>query len=154
MDSIDIAIIDELRQNARQTNQELADAVGLTPSPCLRRVKKLEESGIIAGYTAIIDNQAAGLPVTAFVRLKLSSHTKEAVDSVEERLRAVDSIQECHLISGSYDYLFRVVCQSLEGYEKFIRETLRDMTAIGSIDTSFAVGTIKDSALLPLPEEG
>ncbi|MEE2524169.1 Lrp/AsnC family transcriptional regulator [Pseudarthrobacter sp. J75] len=154
MDSIDRSIIEELRSNARQTNQELADVVGLTPSPCLRRVKKLEDSGVIAGYTAMVDHRAAGLAVTAFVRLRLSSHAKATIALVEERLQAADNVQECFLMSGDCDYLLRVVAESLEDYERFIRSTLHGIEGIGSIDTSFAFGTVKTRAPIPFPRAG
>ncbi|PHR56443.1 MAG: AsnC family transcriptional regulator [Robiginitomaculum sp.] len=143
MDKIDQHIIRELQQNGRLTNNELASRVHLSPSPCLRRVRNLEQAGIIVGYAALIDQKAYGLPVTVFIRIKLELHNKEAVRVFEERLGEIDEILDCYLMAGDSDYLLRVIIANLEAYETFIREKIHPIPAISSIDTSFAYGTLK-----------
>jgi DNA-binding Lrp family transcriptional regulator len=152
MDSIDHAIIRELQIDGRLTNQELADRVGLSPSPCLRRVKKLEAEGVIAGYVARIDPRAYGVPVIAFVRLRLDQHRGATVQEVENRLRAIPHVQDCYLMAGDCDYLLKVMVRDLESYEIFIRSQLHAIPAVTMIDTSFSFGVIKQGAPLPPPD--
>ncbi|MFG3551481.1 Lrp/AsnC family transcriptional regulator [Streptomyces sp. NPDC047725] len=151
MDAIDRAIIRELQQDGRLTNQELADRVRLSPSPCLRRVRRLEESGVIHGYTALVDQGAFGLPVTAFVRIRLERHTTESVEAFEEHVRRIEHIQDCYLMAGSTDYLLRIVIEDLQAYERLVRGPLHAIPGIASIDTEFAFGIIKQSRVFPPP---
>ena len=109
LDRIDRLILRELQQDGRLSNQELADRVGLSPSPCLRRVRHLEQAGVIEGYRAVVSAKAVDLTITAFVRLRLASHEGSTVDAVEERLRAIPHIVEAHLLAGDWDYLVRIV---------------------------------------------
>lgn len=145
MDKKDQHIIRELQQNGRLTNNELADRVNLSPSPCLRRVRNLERAGIITGYGAIVDQVAYGLPVTVFVRIRLEHHNKEAVQVFEEHVNRIDEILDCYLMTGGNDYLLRVIIRNLEDYEVFIREKIHQIPSISSIDTSFAYGTVKQN---------
>ena len=151
MDKIDANIIRALQQNARLTNQELADQVGLSPSPCLRRVRILEEKGLIKGYTALVDEKAYGLPLTVFVRISLERHTEEIVQRFEERVRNIDDILECYITTGTSDYLLRVQIADMDHYERFVRQTMQTIPGIGSIDTSIAYSTVKNSPLYPTP---
>ena len=150
-DTIDRNILRELQEDGRLTNQELADRVGLSPSPCLRRVRALEAAGVISGYRAVVAQDAVGLSITAFVRLKLASHTTEAVDAVEARLREVPEIVEAYVLAGDYDYLLRIVAESFAGYEALLRDTIRGMPGLSSIDTTFAFGVTKEPSALPVP---
>ena len=150
MDAIDKHIIAELRMNGRLSNQELADRVGLSPSPCLRRVRRLEMDGIISGYSATVDHRAYGLPVIAFVRLKMDTHRVDLVKEMEASFLAIDNVQECYLMAGDCDYLLKVMVDSIEGYEKFLREHLHGIASITSIDTSFVISYTKTDAPLPL----
>ncbi len=118
LDRIDRLILRELQQDGRLSNQELADRVGLSPSPCLRRVRHLEQAGVIEGYRAVVSAKAVDLTITAFVRLRLASHEGSTVDAVEERLRAIPHIVEAHLLAGDWDYLVRIVTPSFEEYER------------------------------------
>lgn len=152
MDSKNIQIIRALQQNARLTNQQLAEAVNLSPSPCLRRVRLLEESGIIQGYTALVDAKAYGLPLTVFIRIKLAEHSEDIIGGFERRVAEVDAIQDCFLLTGDADYLLRVVVTDLDAYERFVRKVLQAIPGIGSIDTSIAYGTVKQSHVLPKPD--
>lgn len=143
VDRIDRRIVRELQADGRLTNQELAERVNLSPSPCLRRVRLLEEAGVIRGYTAIVDQEKVGLPVNAFVSVRLERPSPEAMRSFEERIQRFDEIQECYLMTGTRDYLLHVVSQSLKTYEQFVREQLTQIPGIGAIETSFAFGRVK-----------
>ena len=149
MDRMDYSILRELQLDGRLSNQELAERVRLTPSPCLRRVRMLEERGVIRGYTAIVDPKALGYPITVFVRITLAKHDTATVAEFEHRVRDIDEIMDCFLMTGQRDYLMRVIATSLEGYERFIRDVIHQIPGIGSIDTSFAYGTVKHAMTLP-----
>jgi Lrp/AsnC family leucine-responsive transcriptional regulator len=151
MDAIDRRIIGALQENARLTNQELADRVGLSPSPCLRRLRKLEADGILRGYTALIDQQRYGLPINVFVSIRLERQTDAAIRAFEQAIQDLDEVQECYLMTGARDYLLRVVSQSLESYERFVRERLTRIEGIASIESSFAFNQVKKSPRLPPP---
>lgn len=149
MDRIDYRILRELQLDGRLSNQDLAERVQLTASPCLRRVRMLEDRGVIRGYTAIVDQKAMGYPITVFVRITLARHDTATVTGFERGVRDIDEIMDCFLMTGQLDYLLRVVATSLEGYERFVRDVIHRIPGIGSIDTSFAYGTVKHSMTLP-----
>lgn len=152
MDNKDRQIIRALQQNGRITNQDLADKVSLSPSPCLRRLRNLEASGAIRGFSVDADPVAYGLPITAFVQIKLERHNKDTVRAFEKRVAQLDEVQECHMLTGGVDYLLRVVVEGLDAYEDFIRNRMHSIEGIGSIDTSFVYGTVKKSAVFPRVE--
>jgi Lrp/AsnC family leucine-responsive transcriptional regulator len=149
MDDKDRQIIRALQRNGRATNLDIAAEVNLSPSPCLRRIRLLEESGAIRGYRAIADPRAYGLPVTVFIRIRLERHSAETVAQFEARIRGLDEVLECLLMTGSADYLLRVVVAGLEAYEEFIRNRIHPIDGIASIDSSFVYGTIKNTGVFP-----
>ncbi|WP_018996422.1 Lrp/AsnC family transcriptional regulator [Hirschia maritima] len=149
MDSIDRKIIRELQKNGRITNQELATKVNLSPSPCLRRLKALEERGIIKGYSAVIDAKSYGLPLTALIRIKLDRHSEDAVRQFEDRVRRLDEVIECHVLTGATDYFMKVLVAGLEEYEEFVRKQIHPIGDINSIDSSFVYGTVKTTNVFP-----
>ena len=149
MDAKDRHILRELQRDGRLTNAELAERVNLSPSPCLRRVRNLEKVGVIDRYVAIVDREAAGYPVTAFVQVTLARHDREVVDGFEKRVRETPQILTCHLMTGSSDYLLQIVVAGLDAYEEFMRETLHTTPGIATINTSFVYGTVKDTVELP-----
>ena len=149
LDKVDRLLVRELQRDGRQTNQQLAQAVKLSPSPCLRRLKRLETCGLIAGYTAIVDQQVYGLPLTVFIRITLERHDTATVTAFEQRVLAIDEIMDCYLMTGQRDYLLRVVAASLEGYEQFVRRVIHNIPGIASIDTSFAYGVVKHARSFP-----
>ena len=132
------------------TNFDLAEKVGLSPSPCLRRVKSLEQKGLIAGYTAIIDEVSYGYPVTAFVSVRLENQTDQILKSFEKEITSLDAVMDCWLVTGNRDYLLRVVASDLKNYEIFMREELTKVKGIASIETNFALGRVKTKNNLPL----
>lgn len=150
MDEKDRQIIRTLQRDGRISNQDLAATVNLSPSPCLRRVRNLEKNGVIRGYAAMVDSRAYGLAITAFVRIRLERHDETTVKNFEQAVERMDEVLECHVMTGQMDYQLRVVVASLEDYERFIRLRLQRVGGIGSIDTSFAYGTVKDSRVFPM----
>ena len=149
MDSKDRQILRELQGDGRLTNQELSERVNLSPSPCLRRVRLLEEQGVIRGYTALVDQKSWGLPVTVFIRIKLERHGDEAVNAFEQAIIAMPQVMDCWLMTGRSDYLLRVIASDLDDYEHFVRRELQRVPGIASIDTSFAYGSVKHAQVLP-----
>ncbi|MEP3918653.1 Lrp/AsnC family transcriptional regulator [Ascidiaceihabitans sp.] len=150
MDAKDRQIIRVLQRNSRITNQDLAAEVNLSPSPCLRRVKLLEQRGALTGYTADIDAEAYGLPVTVFVRVSLTGHTEKIVQQFEKQISRLDQVLECFVMTGTSDYLLRVVVADLADYESFVRKRLHPIGGIGSIDSSFVYGVVKKTGIFPL----
>jgi Lrp/AsnC family leucine-responsive transcriptional regulator len=149
LDDKDRRIIRALQRDGRISNQDLAARVNLSPSPCLRRVRNLERAGVIRGYAARVDARAYGLPITAFVRIRLERHDETTVQTFERAVAGMEEVLECHVMTGQTDYQLRVATASLDAYETFIRARLQRVGGIGSIDTSFAYGTVKDSAVFP-----
>lgn len=149
MDSKDRQIIRALQANGRMTNQDLAEKVSLSPSPCLRRLRILEESGAIRGFHADVDAKAYGLPIMVFVRIRLERHNEEDVQRFERRIMAIDEVLECHVLTGASDYQLRVVVPDLDDYENFIRNRIHRIGGIASIDTSFVYGTVKSTSVFP-----
>ncbi len=149
MDSKDRQILRELQADGRLTNQELSERVNLSPSPCLRRVRLMEEQGVIRGYTALVDQKSWGLPVTVFIRLKLERHSDESVNAFESAISAMPQVMDCWLMTGRSDYLLRVIAADLDDYERFVRRELQRVPGIASIDTSFAYGSVKHAQVLP-----
>ncbi len=149
MDSIDQKIIRELQKDARLTNQELAKKVNLSPSPCLRRVRNLERSGILTGYTAQVDEEQYGLPISVFISIRLEKQDDSSIKNFETRINDLDEILECYLMAGNRDYLLRVVSADLKSYEKFIRDKLTRLPGISSIESSFAFGNVKRRHVFP-----
>ncbi|MBV7296604.1 Lrp/AsnC family transcriptional regulator [Enterovibrio paralichthyis] len=150
LDNIDKKILDELQRTGRLTNQELSDRIALSPSPCLRRVRALEKQGIITGYHAHVDQEKCGLPINVFVLVKLERPTEENMVKFEALIDQMDEVLECFLMTGSHDYLLRVVSESLKSYERFIRRELTRLPNIAAIESSFAFGQVKRQTRLPL----
>jgi DNA-binding Lrp family transcriptional regulator len=150
MDAKDRQIIRELQKDGRITNQDLADRVNLSPSPCLRRLRLLEEARVIKGYTALVDQKAYGLPITVFIRVRLERHGETVVRTFEEHVGRIDEVLDCYLLAGGDDYLLRVIVASLEAYEDFIRRKLHAIPGVASIDTSFAYGVVKQTRVFPV----
>ena len=149
MDSKDRQIVQALQTDGRLTNQDLSERVNLSPSTCLRRVRLLEEQGVIKGYTALVDQKAWGLPITVFIRIKLERHGDAAVNAFERTIQDMPQVMDCWLMTGRSDYLLRVIAADLEDYERFVRRELQRVPGIASIDTSFAYGSVKHAQVLP-----
>ncbi len=150
LDRIDKALLNALQGNARLTVAELADQVALTTSPCWRRVKILEESGVITGYQAILSPKALGYGVTAFVSVMMESHNQEMARTFEQRLLEIPEIVACHNVSGRYDFLLEVVAKDLESFGEFAREVLQTLPAVKEIYSSFSFKSVKPSRVIPV----
>ena len=150
MDDLDKKIVFELQKNGRSSNFEIAEKVGLSPSPCLRRIKNLEKKKVISGYTAIVDEELFGYPVTAFVSVRLENQTDGTLKKFEEGISTLVEVVDCWLVTGNRDYLLRVVAENLKTYEKFMREDLTKIKGIASIETNFALGSVKTKQPLPI----
>ena len=151
MDAIDRKIVRELQANARLTNQELSERVNLSPSPCLRRLRNLEKTGVIVGYTALVDQDKYGLPINVFLSVRLEKQTQELIRTFERRIQDIDEVLECYTTTGTNDYLLHVVSDSLKSYERFVKETLTTIPGIGTIESAFAFGVVKRKSAFPLP---
>ncbi|WP_262696222.1 Lrp/AsnC family transcriptional regulator [Kordiimonas aquimaris] len=149
MDTIDQKILKELQKDGRITNNELAAKVNLSPSPCLRRVKKLERKGFVTGYTAVLDQNKCGWPISVFAMIRLERHDEATVQAFENRIQNMDMIVECFLMAGSADYLVHIVGKSLSDYESFVKLSLHTVPGIASIESHIAYGTVKRSYQLP-----
>jgi Lrp/AsnC family leucine-responsive transcriptional regulator len=150
IDAIDRKIIAAIQIDGKITAQEFANRVGLSASPCARRLRLLEEAGIIKGYTAIIDQKKAGLPISAFASIKLERQREEDLDRFAQAVTRWPEVVDCYLMTGQRDYLMRIVVRDLEAYERFIKEKLTRLKGIASIETSFALDQVKRSEALPL----
>jgi len=149
MDRIDQKILDALQVDGRVPVVELAESIGLSSTPCHRRIKKLEAGGIITGYTARIDLQRYGLTVNAFVSVKLRQSNDEVMRRFERQIQALDEVVECYLVSGRQDYVLRVVSESLKTYEQFIRYELTNIGEVSTVESIFAFGQVKQHSKLP-----
>lgn len=150
LDEIDHKIITHLQMDGRITNQNLADAVGLSPSPCLRRVRMLEEARIITGYVALVSPEAVGLPVTAFVRIRLSAQGDRHLHEFEQMIATFPEVLECYLMTGDSDYQLRVMVASLAEFEDFLRHKLTRIKAVSEVTTSFALRPTVYRTQLPI----
>lgn len=153
LDSADLRILKALQSDAGQTNVELARRVGLSPSPCLRRVKALEAAGVIRGRTAIVDPAAVGLPVSIFLQVTLDRQIEANLDRFESAVGGWPEVVECYLMTGDADYLLRVVAPDLDAYHRFLMDRLTRVEGVASIKSSFALKQIKYAAALPIPQE-
>jgi Lrp/AsnC family leucine-responsive transcriptional regulator len=150
LDAIDLRILACLQENARIANTELAAAVGLSPAPCLRRVRALEERGVIRKHVSLVSPAAVGLPVSVFVSISLERQVEEALKRFERVILARPEVMECYLMTGDADYLLRVVCADLGAYERFVLDHLTKVPGVSSIRSSFALKQVKYSTALPL----
>ncbi|MFT4561961.1 MAG: Lrp/AsnC family leucine-responsive transcriptional regulator [Gammaproteobacteria bacterium] len=149
LDRIDYRILHFIQNDARMTNAELAEHVGLSPSPCLRRVKSLEREGIIQRYVGIVDATAVGLPISAFVNISLHSQERNALEIFQSQVQTYPEVMECYLMTGSSDFLMRVVVPDLQSYERFADKLTR-IPGISNIQTSFALKPVVYKTELPL----
>jgi Lrp/AsnC family leucine-responsive transcriptional regulator len=147
---LDRRILKVLQEDGRTTIQAVADRVGLSASPCLRRIRRMEDAGVIAAYSVIVDQRAVGLPVSVFVSIKLERQRATALDGFAEAIESWPEVMECYLMTGQFDFLLRVVCADLAAYEAFLRERLTQIEGVSSIESSFSLGQVKYSRVLPI----
>jgi Lrp/AsnC family transcriptional regulator, leucine-responsive regulatory protein len=150
LDSTDRRMLQILQREGRISNAALAERLHLSPSPCLRRLRALERSGVIAGYRAVLDRQKAGVPVTVFVELKVDEHSDRNAAEISRALDATPEIVAAHVVSGSADFLLEVAVADLAAYERLMFETLLKLPHVGDVRSNFALRTVKAPGPLPL----
>ena len=150
LDAVDRKILAQLQTDGRMSLSDLAGKVGLSPSPCLRRVRMLERDGVISRYVAVLDQQAVGLPVSVFVSIKLERQKQDALDRFAKAIARWPEVLECYLMTGPRDYWLRVVVPDLAAYERFLKQKLTRLDGIASIESSFALEQVKYSNVLPI----
>jgi len=151
LDSIDWKILSLLQSDARISNVELADAVGLSPSPCLARVRALEQAGYISRYVSLLDALKVGLKVSVFIQVALEKQVEKALEVFENAIRERPEVMECYLMTGEADYLLRVLVPDIQALEAFIMQFLSRVPGVGNIKSSFALKQVKYQTALPLP---
>lgn len=153
LDRMDYRILRQLQSNGRISNTDLADAVGLSTSPCLRRVKILEEEGIIKRYTCLVDPKKVGLPINVFVSVSLHSQERGGLEDFETKIKTFSEVIECYLMTGTADYLLRVVVPDLEAFERFLADKLTRLKEVSNIRSSIALKQVVYKTELPLEDE-
>jgi Lrp/AsnC family leucine-responsive transcriptional regulator len=150
LDAIDQKVLQQLQADGRITNHDLAAKVGLSPSPCLRRVRQLESEGVITGYVALVDPDSVGLGVSAFVRIRLSQQDDRHLAIFEETVSTFPEVMECYLMTGEADYQLRVLVESLAAFEDFLRHKLTRIVGVSQVTSSFALRPVVYRTALPL----
>ena len=150
MDNKDKEILNLLQKNGRMSISELATKVSLSDTPCLRRVKKLEELGVISGYSAQLDSKELGLNVLVYAFVKLQGNTDKNAEVFEQTVMALDNVLECSVISGRHDYLLKIIAKDLEGYEKFVKKSLGNISAIDAIESTVVLKQTFSKTSLPV----
>lgn len=150
LDSIDIRILEQLQRNGSMPNNELAERVGLSPAPCWRRVKRLEEAGVIRQRVALLDGEAVGLALTVFASVKLAHHTADAISLFEAAVLEFPEVTECYTVSGGTDFLLRIVTTSMRSYETFLRENILRLPGVSEVQSRFVVTQVKYTTELPV----
>jgi len=153
LDAIDRKILAILQENGRISNVELADRVGLSPAPCLRRVQALEASGVIRKYVALLHPETVNLGVTVFIQISLDLQVEGRLELFEKAILTRPEVLECYLMTGDSDYLLRVVIPDVASYEHFLKECLTRIESVASIKSSFALNQVKYSTALPVGVE-
>lgn len=152
LDRYDRQILRLLQENGRLTNQELADRIGLSPSPCLRRVRALEESGVIAGYRAQVDAKALGLSLMALIHISMDQHTPERFEGFEKAVRNIPEVLECLLITGqAADYQLKAVVRDMDAYQELLLNRITRIPGVTGVHSSFVLRRVVDRTALPIP---
>ena len=142
LDDLDRSILAVLQEDGRITNNDLADNVGLSPSACLRRVRRLEESGVIDRYVALVNRKAVGKPTSVFVEISLNSQHEDLLDEFEAKVGDCPEVMSCHLMAGQADYLIHVVCADVADFERIHRSHLAQLPGIAQLRSSFAIRAV------------
>ena len=150
LDAIDRRILAVLQENARVSNVELAESAGVSASPCWRRVRELERTGVISRYVTLVDPAALGLPVSVFIQVSLEKQVESALEVFKNAILQRPEVMECYLMTGDADYMLRVVVADLEAYERFLMDHLTRVPAVANIRSSFALKQVKYRTVLPV----
>jgi DNA-binding Lrp family transcriptional regulator len=150
LDGIDRQLLAELQEEGRVTNVELAKRVGLTAPPCLRRVRSLEEEGVIRGYHADIDAGKLGFTITVFALVSLRSQAEESLRQFEDHMRSLPEVRECHMLNGEIDFILKIVSKDLQSFQEFLTSKLTPAPNVDSVKTSLTIRTAKNLPGVPL----
>ena len=151
LDKYDRLILDALQQNGRISNQDLADSISLSPSPCLRRVRALEEAGLIDGYVALLNARKLGLTLLSFIQISMDKHTPDRFDQFEKTVGDYPEVLECHLITRqSADYLLKVIVKDMDAYQQFLLQKLTRIEGVSGVHSSFVLKSPVDKTALPV----
>jgi Lrp/AsnC family leucine-responsive transcriptional regulator len=150
LDAVDRRMLEILQREGRISNAALAEKLHLSPSPCLRRLRALEQEGVIAGYRAVLDRAKAGLGMTVFVELKVEAHSTRTASAISEALVAAPEVLSANIVSGSADFLLEVAVADLAAYEQLMFNTLLKLPNVGDVRSNFALRTVKAAGPLPL----
>ena len=152
LDQIDRRLLAELQDDGRVTNVELAHRVGLTAPPCLRRVRALEDSGVIKGYHAELDTAKLGFAITVFALVSLKSQAEESLRQFEDHMRTLPEVRECHMLNGEIDFILKIVSKDLQSFQEFLTSKLTPAPNVASVKTSLTIRTAKQLPGVPLDE--
>ena len=150
LDSIDRRLLAELQAEGRVTNVDLARRVGLTAPPCLRRVRALEEAGVIKGYHADLDASSLGFTITVFAMVSLKSQAEEDLRAFENHIKALPEVRECHMLNGEIDFILKIVSKDLQSFQEFLTSRLTPAPNVASVKTSLTIRTAKQEPGVPL----
>ncbi|WP_339725513.1 Lrp/AsnC family transcriptional regulator [uncultured Paraglaciecola sp.] len=151
LDKYDRLILDIIQKKGRISNQELAEAINLSPSPCLRRVRQLEESGMIAGYVALLDARKLGLTLVSFIQISMDKHTPERFNHFEKQIATFPEVLECHLVTGqSADYLLKVIIKDMDDFQRFLLNKLTPIEGVTGVHSSFVLKSPVNTSALPI----
>ncbi|TNC74666.1 Lrp/AsnC family transcriptional regulator [Rubellimicrobium roseum] len=153
LDRIDRRILALLQENGRMTNVDLAQRVGISPPPCLRRVRALEEAGLIRGYHADLDPQKLGFEVKVFAQVRLKSQAEADLQAFEALARDLPYVRECHMLNGEVDFILKCVAPDLRAFQRFLTESLTPAPNVASVKTSLVIRSGKDEPGVPIPAE-
>jgi Lrp/AsnC family leucine-responsive transcriptional regulator len=150
-DRYDMQILRALQLDGKISNQDLADSIGLSPSPCLRRVKALEESGVIIGYNALLDAKKLGLTLMALIHISMDQHTPERFNNFEQKIAEIPEVLECLLITGqSADYQLKVLVKDMDGFQELLLNRITRITGVTGVHSSFVLRRVVDKTVLPV----
>jgi DNA-binding Lrp family transcriptional regulator len=143
LDRIDLMILDKLQREGRTTNVDLADHAGITAPPCLRRMRALEDAGIIKGYHADIDSETLGFPISVFALVRLKSQAEEDLQAFERHMALLPQVREVHMLNGEIDFILKIVAKDLQGFQKFLTQSVTTAPNVESVKTSLTIRTSK-----------
>ncbi len=152
LDRLDLAILTALQNDGRLSNRDLAKQVSLSPSPSWRRLRRLEESGVISHYAAVVDRERAGLSILGFAHVTLNDHGTRTVEKFDRAIMLAPQVLECHATSGEHDYMLKVVAPDMAAYQDFLSEYLLKIGVVRTVNTSFALKQQKNTTVLPLEQ--
>lgn len=154
LDEIDLHILRLLQDDGRMTNVDIAAQVGISAPPCLRRVRALEEAGLLKGYNAVVDSKALGFDVKVFAMVGLHSQAEADLQAFEAKCREWDYVRECNMLNGEIDFVLKCVAPDLSSFQTFLTENLTSAENVASVKTSLVIRCAKDTPGVPIPKSG